>query len=180
MAGRMGPADPGTPPDGFSGAPAPGPPLVLGLAAPFGRWSGVHTVFHPAVGPRGVGGRSLVRRGAFADTLAHVAAGRLFVQLLLDHDPGSELASTADGSLRLHPRQDGLYFAVCGPRAVGLGGYRSARPQVSTGTVPAEADLDASDCGTLALVVERRAYLTDVSLVRSGAFRGTWWQEVPS
>lgn len=172
--------DPGTPPDGYSGAPAPGPCVAFGLALPFEQWSRVHMLSIPAgTTPRKA--QTYVRRGAYTECLSLVAAGRHVVRLCVEHDERRALLSTEDGSLRLFQAERGLYIGMFGPRAADVPALNRTLPQLSAGGSPAgPLESDAySACGTVRQMVVAKEWLVEVSLVPHGSYpTNTIWMPV--
>lgn len=176
------PLDPSTPESGFSGAPAPGPHRLLGMAVRFAAWSDPFTLTYPLDGvPEGFEVRSRTAPGALAGCLDAVARGEHAVRLLVDHQGDDALADTADGSLRLWPRRDGLLVTVHGPRAERvIDVVRAGRWKLSAGTRPLRAAVGRSADERWVLVDAAEEWLDEVSLVEGGSFGpGTWILPAP-
>jgi hypothetical protein len=131
-----------------------------GLAAPFGRWSD----WHP--GGRGEVVRTLIRPGAFDDTLALVAADKVAVALVVGHG-GRQLDSTR-GSLRLWADAGGLHWAT----HADLGPYRGSHPFCSLGWRGGRDDLGGG-------LIETRGELPyEIALTPAGSYPGLAWRSL--
>jgi HK97 family phage prohead protease len=126
--------------------------------------------------------RGFVRPGCFAATLADVCRGRAEVLLCLGHDIRNPVCSTRDGSLAVWSDADGLYFGVAPTSAPGRHAIRTARRlptfrKVSIGYSlddDSKYDIDGPVDDPETVVRFRRARLTEISLVPSAAFPGTY------
>ena len=136
--------------------------VVVGLACPYNRLSS----------PRDESGkrfREILHPGCFSASLHNV-------KLLSDHDSRGSLASTDDLTLSLHDEHNGLRFTAFlssswafMERMIREG--KRAQASVTFHIKPEDVTWDRS--GPLPVRHVHRARLSDISLVRRGAYPGT-------
>lgn len=119
--------------------------------------------------------------GCFDRCLARCEKGRVkyAVEFQLAHEPDLKLCSTISGALRLWADRESLYFYITGSIRDGRHAVKWARRMThlrkcSVMFAPERFDVERDrESGAVNAIYVTRAALGEVSLVESGAFRGT-------